>query len=173
MWRECSGVEKENLPSLAGDLGLVRSGSIEVARRPLEERPVFRLFRLRHELDGYEQWLFGDQANVKTSLDAFRMRRLTSSRQEESQLARFTTNPFKLTKQSIQSKLLTGSSTSQASSLLAACLFFCRRPADCKHHTAKASRPLSMSPSKISWQCSREFTATEQTEHERTRGRLG
>lgn len=80
--RECGGVEKENLLSLAGDLGLARSGSLEVARRPLNERPMFRLVRLRHESTAMHSGFLENQANVKTSPDALRMRRLHRGRKE-------------------------------------------------------------------------------------------
>lgn len=71
------GAEKENFLSFAGDLGLARSGFIDVAQRPLNERLVFRLVRLRDEPTAmHSQWI-KHQAPVRNSPDA-----KTSSRQE-------------------------------------------------------------------------------------------
>lgn len=91
-YKECSGAEKENFLSFAADLGLARSGFIDVAQRPLNERLVFRLVRLRDESTAmHSQWM-QYQAHVENSPNA-----KTSSK---------SLRRFKPTKQSGQSGIL-------------------------------------------------------------------
>lgn len=150
--RECGGVEKENLLSLAGDLGLARSGSIEVARRPLNERPVFRLVRLRHESTAMHSGFL----EIKPTLKLPRMLSGCEDFIEAGRspsLRRSTTNPFKPTNPSTQSRILTGPSNVARTWVVGGSMLLpLPASADCKYHAARASGALSMGSSKICWQ---------------------